>query len=249
MLAYALGIASIPLIYLSMNILAGDRIFPPLPKLATTFGAMITSGEIAAHAIASIERLAIGIGLALAIGIPLAFGLASSRFLDAALKPLIYFAHPVPKVTFLPLLLLLLGVGDAPKAALVFLIAVFPLVMTLRDRLKAIEPETAYPVIASGGGRLDVLIHCTIPQILPDLVSSLRVAGGTGFAVLFIAESFATERGFGCLILQSWNAFDFDRMQAAILALSLAGFLWFALMDILERLFCPWRFRKRAKRS
>jgi len=249
LLAYAIGIASIPLGYMLLGLAAGERIFPPLVKLLSAFASMLASGELATHVGASLARLGVGIGLALVMGIPLAFALARSRLLDASLRPLLYFAHPIPKVTFLPVLLLAFGVGDAPKAALVFLIAVFPLVTTIRDRLKALEPETAYPVLAAGGGKLAALIHCTLPQILPDLISSLRVAGGTGFAVRFIAESFATDHGLGSLVLQSWNAFDFDRMQAAILALSLAGFLWFAAMDLLERLLCPWRFRRRAERS
>ena len=72
------------------------------------------------------------------------------------------------------------------------------------------------------------------------IFSSLRLTLGTAFAVLFLAETFATQTGIGWYIMDSWSRISYTRMYAGIMALSLAGLLFFAVLDLLQRLFCRW---------
>jgi NitT/TauT family transport system permease protein len=81
-----------------------------------------------------------------------------------------------------------------------------------------------------------------IPAVLPGFFTSLRVSLGTAVAVLFLAETFAADRGLGYLIVDAWTRVSYAEMYAAIFALSLLGLLFFVLTDLLESILCPWTF-------
>ena len=91
-----------------------------------------------------------------------------------------------------------------------------------------------------GASKLELAALVVVPAALPDLLTSLRVSLGTAVAVLFLAETFATDTGLGFLIVDSWSRVAYAEMYAAIIALSLLGLGLFAAVDAAERLLCPW---------
>ena len=97
---------------------------------------------------------------------------------------------------------------------------------------------------AAGSGRgmlLQALRHVYVPAALPGLFTSLKVAGGTAVAVLFLAESFATRSGLGFRIMDAWGRGETPEMFVGILGMSLLGLAVYALCCLAERVFCPWR--------
>jgi ABC-type nitrate/sulfonate/bicarbonate transport system, permease component len=216
--------------------------FLPSPGAAAhRLVARLADGSLALHLGASAKR----VGLALAIAAPLGafLGLASgrSRRLDAFVSPFVYLLHPLPKVAFLPVIMLFLGLGDAAKIFLIGLVIFGQIVVAARDASRAV-PEAAIDSLRSlGAGALGVARHAIVPASLPALLTSLRTALGTSIAVLFIAESFASETGLGWYIVDAWTRVDYPDMYAAIVALALFGFLCYALVDLIEAALCRWR--------
>lgn len=92
-----------------------------------------------------------------------------------------------------------------------------------------------------GGTPLQMLRHVLIPAALPDAMTALKVASGTAVAVLFMAESFATRRGLGFLIMDAWGRGDQLEMFTGILAMSLLGVALYELCNVLETRSCRWR--------
>ncbi|MDR2109815.1 MAG: ABC transporter permease subunit, partial [Spirochaetaceae bacterium] len=114
------------------------------------------------------------------------------------------------------------------------------ILVTMRDAAKQVPPELLDSVRSLGAGRAGLLRHVIIPAVLPPFFTGLRVSLGTAIAVLFLAETFASESGLGYLIVDAWTRVAYAEMYAAILALSLLGLLLFALTDFLEKILCPW---------
>lgn len=136
--------------------------------------------------------------------------------------------------------MLLFGLGDASKIAVIVLIVASQVLVNARDAAKAVAEGYFESARAMGAGPAARLRHVLLPAALPALLSALRVSLGTATAVLFFAETFATEEGLGWYIMDAWARVDYPGMFAAILALSLFGLACFAAVDAAERLLCRW---------
>jgi NitT/TauT family transport system permease protein len=226
--------------YQALRLLAGPRLFPSLPLVAGRLVRLIGDGVILPHAAASVRRVLLGLGLSVLVAVPAAGLLARFPRLDRLASPLLYLAYPVPKIVFLPVLMLLLGLGDASKVAVIFLIVVFQATVSLRDSFRALDRRAFQAVRAFGGGRLDLLRHVIVPASLPSLLSALRLSGGTAIAVLFMAESFASEDGMGFFVMDAWSRVAYADLHCGVLVLAALGLGLSALIDLAERLLCPW---------
>ncbi|HCG98619.1 MAG TPA: ABC transporter permease, partial [Actinobacteria bacterium] len=82
--------------------------------------------------------------------------------------------------------------------------------------------------------------HVVYPASLPKMFTALRIASGTAIAVLFFAESFATEEGLGYFIMDAWSRFNYSDMFGGIVAMALMGLLIYELLDVVERRACAW---------
>lgn len=222
--------------------LAVSRPFLPAPLVAfAAFMRLAANGTLAPHAMASASRV---LWALLASFVPAAaLGLAAgrSRRIDAVVSPLVYLLHPLPKAAFLPIILLVFGLGEASKIFLVALIIFSQILVSARDTARRVPRQSLDSVRSLGATRLELAVVVVVPAAMPDLLTSLRVSLGTAVAVLFLAETFATETGLGYLIVDSWARVAYAEMYASILALSLLGLGLFALVDVAERLLCPWR--------
>ncbi len=216
--------------------------FLPSPILAASrFGEKIADGTLFVHIGASLRR----IFLALIVAGPPAWalGLLSGRVkaADTIASPLVYLLHPLPKVAFLPILMLFFGLGDASKVALMGMVIFGQLFVGGRDSAKAISSsliDTVRSLGVRGGG---ILRYAILPATLPSLLSSLRISLGTAIAVLFLSETFASMDGLGWYIMDSWSRVDYPDMYAAIIALSLVGLVLYLALDALEILALRWR--------
>jgi ABC-type nitrate/sulfonate/bicarbonate transport system ATPase subunit/ABC-type nitrate/sulfonate/bicarbonate transport system permease component len=222
-------------------ILAGKPFLPGPAAAVTAWIKLVSSGTLGRHVWASLSR----IGWALVTSfIPAAvLGLAAGRIkrLNALVSPAIYLIHPLPKAAFLPIIMLILGLGEASKIFLVGFIIFSQVLVTARDAAGRINEELAASVRSLGAGPAGIVREVIIPAALPGLFTGLRVSLGTAVAVLFLAETFATDTGLGYLIIDAWTRVSYPEMYAAILTLSLLGLVLFIITDVLEKLLCPWQ--------
>lgn len=189
----------------------------------------------------SAYRVIVSLAIGTVVAVPIGLVFARSRVLDPLFAPVLYMLYPVPKVVLLPILLVLLGLADAPKIALISITVFFQVLVTVRDAVRAIPPDAVLSVQALGGSRWDVYRHVVIPSTLPSVFTSLRISTGTAIAVLFITEAIAGSTGVGYFIMQSWSLVDYSRMFAGIIALALLGIILYAVFDIVERRLTRWR--------
>ncbi|HEX9115448.1 MAG TPA: ABC transporter permease [Anaerolineae bacterium] len=195
------------------------------------------------HFLVSAWRVVASIVLAVIAAVPAGLVLGQSRRLDGLFAPIIYLLYPIPKIVFLPIILLFLGIGDRSKIFMIFLILFFQILVVVRDEASALRPELIYSVRSLGAGRRALFRFVYLPATVPAALTALRISVGTAIAVLFFAESFATTSGLGYyIIVESWGRLAYPEMYAGVVAMSVLGLLLYFVVDGLERWLAPWMF-------
>ncbi|MBO4352454.1 MAG: ABC transporter permease [Eggerthellaceae bacterium] len=215
---------------------------PALPTPTATVGVLAQNAPtLVPYFWTSAYRVVVSLVIGTALAVPIAHLCARSRTLDTLFAPVLYLLYPIPKVVLLPILLVLLGLADAPKIALISLTVFFQVLVAVRDSVKAVPESAVLSIRSLGGTRWDEYCHVVIPATMPAVFTSLRIGVGTAIAVLFIAEAMAGSTGLGYFIMQSWSMVNYPRMFAGIIALALLGVVLYAVFDIIERRLTRWR--------
>jgi ABC-type nitrate/sulfonate/bicarbonate transport system permease component len=198
---------------------------------------------LVAHFLASLWRVIASMLLSVALAAPAGLVIGQSPRLNRIFSPLIYVLYPIPKVVFVPIILLILGIGDLPKIVLIFLILFFQIVVLVRDQAANLPPQLIHSLRSLGAGRRALFRFVYLPASLPAILTALRQSVGTAVAVLYIAELFATQRGLGYYIYYNGSTLlDYPAMYAGVVAMSLLGLGLYFGVDWLERRLCPWLF-------
>lgn len=223
--------------------LVNRPILPAPGTVLLVFWRELTGGALAGHFLVSLWRVTAGMLLAVLAAAPLGLALGQSKRLNRLVSPLIYLLYPIPKVVFLPIVLLFFGVGDSSKIFIIFIILFFQILVLVRDQAASLRPELIQSVRSLGAGRRALFRYVYLPASLPAILTALRQSVGTAVAVLYIAESFATRQGLGYyLYYQGSSLLDYPVMYAGVLAMSLLGLGMYFSVDWLERWLCRWQF-------
>jgi ABC-type nitrate/sulfonate/bicarbonate transport system permease component len=201
--------------------------------------------DLLGHFLVSLWRVLASTLLSIALAAPAGLVLGQSKRLNAFFSPLIYLVYPIPKVVFVPVVLLFLGLGDAPKIVIIFLILFFQILVLVRDAAANLRPELIQSVRSLGAGRRALFRFVYLPASLPAILTALRQSVGTAVAVLYVAELYATQKGLGYYIyLNGSTLFNYPAMYAGIVTMSLLGLGLYFSVDWLERRTCPWQFTR-----
>lgn len=191
-------------------------------------------------AISSVRAL-LGIFLALVAAVPLGLLIGSEEYLQKKLSPFIYLLYPIPHVVLLPLVIILFGIGDFSKIFLIALIIFFQILVTTRDAAKNVHQNYFYSMQTLGATRYQIYRHVILPATLPKILTALRISIGTAVAILFFVESFATTKGLGYIIMDSWGRADYVALYTGISCMAILGFGLYLMLDVLERHVCRWQ--------
>jgi NitT/TauT family transport system permease protein len=218
---------------------------PILPSPFIVIDALLkaTSRGLVSHFMASLWRVVASTILAIFLAAPAGLVIGQSQRLNAIFSPLIYLLYPIPKVVFVPVLLLVFGIGDISKIIIIFIILFFQILVLVRDQASGLHPALLQSVRSLGAGRRALFRFVYLPASLPAILTALRQSVGTSIAVLYIAELSATQLGLGYYIYYNGSTlFDYPTMYAGIIAMSSLGLGLYFGVDWLEKRLCPWLF-------
>ncbi len=233
------GFFLINVIWLIASMILNTNVVPNPMDVYTHFDHIFTN-NIFLHILYSLKRIIIGLALSLVIGIPIGILMAYSKNANKILYPLIYFSYPIPKTALLPVAMLLLGMRDGSKISIMFLVIVFQVIVSVRDSVNNID-KTMYQVIRSAGAnKIQILYHVTLPAVMPQLLTSIRVSLGAAVSILFFVEGYGTKFGMGYYILDAWSKINYIDMYIGIIVISIVGFALFVLIDFISKKLCKW---------
>ncbi len=187
------------------------------------------------HMGASLLRVLAAQGISFLVGSILGLLCGSFRIFDKVFKPILYVLYPIPKIAFLPFLMVLLGLGNASKILLICIIIVFQFILSVRQAVLDIPPNLLLSIKSLALSKKAYIWHFLIPAVLPAVFTSFRMNFGISFSVLFFAESFATKHGIGYYIMNNWVMANYPAMISGIAALSICGVVMFIIVDLVEK--------------
>ncbi|WP_312440813.1 ABC transporter permease [Lacrimispora sp.] len=228
------------LVNLFWFLLAAFLSTPVLPGPLTVYGkySQVVNGRLWLHIGASLGRVAAGLSIALLIGIPVGIVMASSAIANRILHPLVYFSYPVPKTALLPVCMLLLGLGNGSKILIIVLTTVFQIIVAVRDAAEHIDQGIYYVAKSAGAHKRSILKDITLPAVLPELFTSIRIGTGTSLAILLIVEAYGTRWGMGYYILDAWSRINYIQMYGGIVIMSVVGAALFWILDGIQGALC-----------
>jgi NitT/TauT family transport system permease protein len=219
-----------------------DPVFGSYPtQIAAAFVELARSGKLWTALLESLQPFVVGYGLAIALGVPLGLVIGRFRVLEAALGIYVTAGYAMPLVALVPLLVLWLGLGFAVKAAIVFLMSLFPICINTWLGVTAV-PKTLIEVGKSFVASDAVILRRIIlPATLPYIMAGIRLAVGRAVVAMVIAEFFTSISGLGAIIINSANNFDTATMFVPIVVLMVLAVGLNGLIGLVERWVAPWQ--------
>ena len=188
------------------------------------------SGQLWLHAWASLSRALGGLFVGASLGIASGCLAGHSRTAGSFLDPLISVIYPVPKIAFLPILIVWLGLGEASKIAAVALSVFFPVFINAFNGARSVRKHLIWAARTMGASRARIFFHVVFPASVPSIFSGVRIGLGLSFIVIFATELVGARTGLGYLISLAEVNQQFDVMLAAIMTISLLGLLFDRLL-------------------
>lgn len=233
------GVSIVIILWYILSALIGTNMVPT-PKTSIIELIRLLQNDFLYHILYSLYRILASILFSLGIGLPLGILLGRSSLVDKIISPAIYLLYPIPKIAFLPIFMVMFGIGDKSKIILMVTIIVFQILIVTRDAVKEIDKDILISSKVMKFNKIDTIIKVILPSILPKIFSALRVSIGIAISALFFCENYATKYGIGYFIMNSWSMVDYKGMFAGVLALSIMSLLIFKVIDLLEKKICPW---------
>ena len=192
------------------------------------------------HVLASSFRLFIALTITIILGYTIGILIGVNKKVDKLISPILYLFFPVPRIAFLPVFMILFGLGDISKIILIIAIAIFQIIITTRDAAKDIDKDLLLSARSLKLSKTNMIKHIYIQATLPKLFTSVRIALGSSMAALFFAENYATKKGIGYYIMNSWINVDYEAMYSGIIAISILGIILFKSIDLIQKKVCKW---------
>lgn len=189
----------------------------------------------------TLSEAVLGYALAVLLGIAVAVMIHMSRVMKSVLEPLVLAAQVMPKVAFVPILFLWLGLNFLPRVLTVFLVCFFPVVIDTTTGLGMADRDMLDLVRSFSSSRLVQLRKVSFPSALPSIFSGLKISMTLALLGAIVAEFISSNQGLGYLIYSSQTQLNTTLALASASILVLLGFLLYGAIVLVERIVVPWR--------
>lgn len=221
-------------------LILNSRFLPTPPQVLQAGFKLWEKGYLVEDAIASITRVTIGFFLGALLAIPLGISMGSFASIRALTEPLIGILRYMPAPAFIPLLVLYLGINEAPKIMLIFIGTLFFNTLMIMDAVKFVPKDLIETTYTLGGNRQQVLTQVIIPAVIPNIIDALRINMAAGWNLVVVAELIAAEVGLGKRIVIAQKFLRTDEIFACLIILGLIGFAIDLSFRLLLKTTCKW---------
>jgi NitT/TauT family transport system permease protein len=209
-------------------------------KIAVAFYTLTLNGELPHYALESLQILFYGLGLAILVGIPMAVLMARIRPVDWALEMPINALYATPMAALVPLLVLWLGIDLQAKVVVVFLFAVFPILINTYQGVRECDQNMIEVARSFRLSEMQMWQHVLLPWALPYVAAGIRLAIGRGLVGMIIAEFYTSISGLGYMVTRYAHIFEMDKTFVPVILLMVLGVSLTALLKRIERWIAPW---------
>lgn len=220
----------------------GTKLFFAVPsQIAGTLWDMFATGSIWTPLGVSASAFAVGLVLAIAVGLPLGVLIGRSATLNAMIDPFITAFNATPRLVFLPLLMLWFGIGIWSKVAVVFIGALFPLLINTQEGVRNADKLLINVVRSFGASEWDIARLVVVPNALPFIIVGLRLAIGRAVLGVVVAEFFGSQEGLGVVMVRAASSFKVDVVFAGLIVFAALSLIMTGLVKLIEDRLSRWR--------
>ncbi|PMQ09411.1 Bicarbonate transport system permease protein CmpB [Pseudomonas sp. AD21] len=242
----ALGVAGLLCLlllwWLGVHLLGGNDSlalrFSPEATLAS-LGELLLRPELYAHVLVSLKRILLGLLLALLIGVPLGLMIGSYRHLEAATTPAFQFLRMISPLSWMPVVVMLMGVGDQPIYFLLTFAAVWPILLNTVAGVRQLDPRWLQLSRSLSATRWETLRKVILPGVLGHVLTGVRLSIGILWIVLVPCEMLGVSAGLGYFILDTRDRLAYSELMAMVLLIGVLGFALDAFARWLHRRWAP----------
>jgi NitT/TauT family transport system permease protein len=186
---------------------------------------MFVAGDIWRHIWLSLKRVAVGLLLAVALGVPLGILVGTSRQFAQGSTPLFQLLRMISPLSWMPLAVMVLGVGDAPVYFLLAFAAVWPILLNTAAGVAQLDPNWLVLARSLSATRRETILRVILPGITAHILTGVRLAIGIIWIVLVPAEMLGVSAGLGYFILDTRDRLAYSELMAGIVLIGLLGYL------------------------
>lgn len=216
------------------------RFFPPPTVVIITLIEMIMSGELFDHLFISLQRILLGFLLGAVPGVILGLLIGWNRWFRAFLDPLISAFYPIPKISLLPLILIIFGIGEMSKVIIVAIAGMFQVLLTTAHGVRNIDPVLIQAGKNYGAKGFTLFSKVILPASLSSIFSGLRLSLGICLLIIVAAEFVAANHGIGYMIWISWSTLSVKKMYVGLVVIAALGILFTRGLESLGKRLMPW---------
>jgi NitT/TauT family transport system permease protein len=221
---------------------AGTKLFFATPsQIGGTLWKMFATGSIWTPLGVSASGFCVGLGLAILVGLPLGVLIGRSRTLNAMFDPFITAFNATPRLVFLPLVMLWFGLGLWSKVVIVFIGALFPILINTYEGVRNSDKLLINVVRSFGAKEWDVARLVVIPNAMPYIIAGLRLAIGRAVLGVVVAEFFGSESGLGVMMVQAAGRYQIDIVFSGLIVFAVMTLAMTAAVQVLENRLSRWR--------
>ena len=216
-------------------------LFLPAPSaVAMSLGRMIADGSLATNLGVTLSRIILGLLCGAGLGVMLGLAMGTSKPLRRVLDPLVAAIHPIPRLAFFPLLIVVLGVGETSKLAAVSLGAFFPMLLNTVAGVRGMNPVHLEVARNYGADRRQMFLHVLLPGSMPLMLTGLRLSANVAFHSTIGVEMIGSRTGMGAMLWLSWQTFRIDHLYAILVVIAAIGIGLATLIRWVTQRSAPW---------
>ncbi|MEC3917769.1 ABC transporter permease [Nocardia sp. CDC160] len=219
-----------------------DEVFlPPFSTVVQAGLELVRNGQMWDNVSTSVTRSLIGFGIALIAAIPVGVAIAWYRPIAEFLSPVLELFRNTAALALLPVFILILGIGETSKIALVVYAGFFPILLNTISGVRTVDPLLIKSAVSLGFSPLRLFQKVILPAAVPSIFTGIRMAASGSILVLIAAEMFGARAGLGYLITAAQQNFQIPDMYAGIVAIALVGLAYNGVLVAIERRLSRWR--------
>lgn len=235
---YTIASFALTLAVWQLAVLAGnydDALFPAPKDVAEAFSEIVANGTLYDGIVTSMCRFVIGYLISVVAGIALGLLIGNVSILFRLTNPVVQMVRPIAPVAWMPFIVLLIGIGDAPAIVIIFLAGFFPVLLTTARGVHSVD--VTYLKVASNYGisRLKTVFGIILPAVFPQIANALHIALGSAWIFLVSGEMVGTQSGLGYMIIDARNNLRPDILLATMIVIGGIGFLLDFLIGKFEK--------------
>ena len=218
-----------------------STLIPPLSRIGAAWWKLLASGKLAANLTLSLTTLAAGFFLAVAIGIIIGLLMGRFRAVEHFLDLYVNVLMSAPTTAFVPVLIMWFGLGVESRIAVVFLFAVFVIIINTMPAVKQVDSVLVEMARSFGAKEKEIFFKIILPAAMPAIMAGVRLGMGRAVKGMVTAEMLLTLTGIGAMIMQYGSSFATDSLFAVILTILIIAMITMRAVQWLDRRLTGWK--------